>query len=72
MKRVANQTLLTPADLSRRWKKFNYVVKPSTLANWRWKGIGPKFIKPSKEVFYPLAQVVAWEVAKGIRKVRRA
>jgi predicted DNA-binding transcriptional regulator AlpA len=33
----------------------------STLAKWRWKGIGPRWIKiGGKNVRYPESEVLAW------------
>lgn len=35
-----------------------------TLANWRVKGQGPKFIKHGRKVLYPLEMVMAYERAQ--------
>lgn len=32
-------------------------IKAKTLANWRSQGIGPKFIKIGRRVFYELAEL---------------
>ena len=32
-----------------------------TLANWRVKGEGPRFIKMGRKVLYPLAEIEAYE-----------
>ncbi|MDR4485516.1 MAG: helix-turn-helix domain-containing protein [Nitrospirales bacterium] len=29
-----------------------YGVMPKTLANWRWRGVGPKFVKIGHQVRY--------------------
>lgn len=47
---------LTPVQLAARFQ-----VHPGTLANWRVRGDGPKFIKIGKRVAYRLADVTAWE-----------
>lgn len=51
---------LTPVELSKRW---NGAVTTGTLANWRSKGTGPTFAKFGSRVRYPLAKVMAWEIA---------
>ena len=51
---------LTPEQLSER-----IGVKPCTLAMWRVRGTGPRFIKfgstQQARVRYPVAEVEAWE-----------
>ena len=37
-----------------------------TLANWRVKGIGPRFIKVGNRVFYFKAENDAWLAAGGL------
>jgi predicted site-specific integrase-resolvase len=32
-------------------------VKPSTMANWRWKGVGPKYRKHGGTVVYPFEEI---------------
>lgn len=32
-----------------------------TLANWRVRGQGPRFIKVGRKVLYPVAEIEAWE-----------
>lgn len=49
---------LLPNELADRLR-----VSKGTLANWRVKGCGPKFIKCGKKVLYPMAEVEAWERA---------
>ncbi|MBP7704135.1 MAG: helix-turn-helix domain-containing protein [Caulobacter sp.] len=53
---------LTPAELSER-----LCTSVATLAEWRCKGKGPRFLKfgTSKQarVRYPEAEVEAWEAA---------
>lgn len=47
--------LLTAADLRRK-----FPVKPSTLASWRHRGIGPRSFKLGGIVVYRRADVEAW------------
>lgn len=44
------------ADLAERWG-----VSPKTLQRWRTEGRGPKYLKLSKRVIYPLEQIQAFE-----------
>lgn len=48
-------THLTTQQLAERLHR-----KVQTLANWRVKGGGPRFI-PGRPVLYPLVEVEAWE-----------
>lgn len=51
---------LTPKDLSKRLR-----VSVVTLARWRVKGEGPRFLKMSnKVVLYPMPEIEAWEKKK--------
>jgi len=50
---------LTPPELAARLQL--HVV---TLATWRMKGLGPKFVKTGGRVRYPLVQVEAWEQSR--------
>lgn len=50
---------LTPAEVAQRLR-----TTTGTLANWRVKGEGPKFIKSGKKVLYPIAELVAYEQAQ--------
>ncbi len=62
---------LTPPQVSKRWRVlFNYRIRPGTLANWRSKKTGPKFVKPSKAIFYQLDDLRAWERKNGLRQQR--
>lgn len=47
---------LTPEMLAKRW----HIKHIGTLANWRCKGKGPKFI-PGRPVKYPLEEVEKYE-----------
>lgn len=47
--------LMTPLDLSR------YLgVPPGTLANWRYLGRGPAFLRVGRHVRYRTVDVTAW------------
>jgi len=47
--------LMTPLDVSR------YLgVPPGTLANWRYLGRGPAFLRVGRHVRYRTADVTAW------------
>jgi hypothetical protein len=50
--------LLTPSDLVARWDN---AVTTGTLANWRSKGRGPRFIKLGKAVRYRLPDILEYE-----------
>lgn len=49
-------THLTPEELSKRWKK-----SAGTLRNWRWKDIGPKYLKIGSRVRYLLQDIKQYE-----------
>jgi hypothetical protein len=55
----ATETFLTTADLAKRWQ-----ISANTLRNWRFRGIGPRYFKPSGErgkALYRLDVIEAWE-----------
>jgi hypothetical protein len=52
------ETLLTPAQLAERWQK-----PESTLAQWRWRGVGPTYLKLQGAVRYRLSDVEAYEAS---------
>lgn len=35
-------------------------VEASTLANWRWRGVGPAFLKVGGRVRYRLCDLASW------------
>lgn len=47
---------LTPPELAARLK-----VNITTLAIWRVRGTGPKFMKVGRRVRYPLSEIEKWE-----------
>ncbi len=50
---------LVTAELSRRWR-----MSPRTLEQWRWKGIGPRYLKIGGRVLYCLDDIEAYEAAQ--------
>lgn len=48
--------LLNPVRLGERWGKT-----PQALAQMRYRGDGPRFLKVGRSVFYRLEDVLAWE-----------
>lgn len=55
-----NAVHLTPRELASRWK-----MAEQTLANWRFAGKGPRFIKIGRKVLYPLAEIEARELLRS-------
>jgi DNA-binding transcriptional MerR regulator len=49
---------LLTIQLSERWK-----VSARTLEQWRWKGIGPPYLKIGGRVLYSLEDIEAYEAA---------
>jgi hypothetical protein len=35
-------------------------IKPTTLVSWRWRGIGPSYIKCGHRVLYDRADLLQW------------
>ena len=53
---------LTPREAADRLR-----TSANTLANWRTKGGGPRFIKLGRKVLYPVAEIEAFE-QRGLRQ----
>ena len=49
---------LTPKELVSRWRGS---VNIRTLANWRAKKTGPKYIKAGRQILYDVKHVEQWE-----------
>lgn len=49
-------TVMTEMELAQRWK-----VSVKTLQRWRSEGRGPRYMKISKQVSYPLSEVLQFE-----------
>jgi hypothetical protein len=47
---------LNQVQLARRW-----CLSPRTLEAWRWRGIGPNYLKLNGRVAYRVEDVVEWE-----------
>jgi hypothetical protein len=60
---------LTPYTLHKRW---GGAISPKTLANWRVKNSGPRWIKMGGRVVYAIADVIAYEESQGIRIAKSA
>ena len=56
------EPLIEPEDLAKRWK-----ITPLTLAQWRWTGRGPRFMKMGHNTFYRAKDVEAFEEQKAQR-----
>lgn len=52
----------TAHQLSKRW-----MLAPKTLEKWRYKGVGPQYIKVGNRVLYPAQEVLAFE-QQGAKK----
>lgn len=52
--------LVEPEQLACRWK-----MKPITLAQWRWRGKGPRYIRMGRHTFYRLKDIEAYEEQKA-------
>ena len=49
---------LTPQQVRDRYQGR---LSLQTLANWRYQGTGPQYLKLGGRVLYPLAELLAWE-----------
>ncbi len=54
----------TAHQLSKRW-----MLAPKTLEKWRYKGVGPQYIKVGNRVLYPVQDVLAFE-QQGLKKTK--
>ena len=51
-----DRRVLNENELAQRWG-----ISPKTLQRWRSEGRGPKYLKLSKRVSYPLDAILAFE-----------
>ena len=51
-----DRRVLNENELAQRWG-----ISPKTLQRWRSEGRGPKYLKLSKRVSYPLVTVIEFE-----------
>ncbi len=64
---VQNTEYLTAAEVAQR---YGNSVKESTLANWRFKKVGPAYSKIGGRVLYRLADLLEWEKTQRREPVR--
>ncbi len=50
---------LDQTELSRRWR-----ISPRTLEQWRWRKIGPRYLKVGGRVLYRLGDVEEYEAVR--------
>ena len=50
---------LSQKELAERWK-----LSPRTLEQWRWRGIGPRYLKLGGRVVYRLEDIETFETAQ--------
>lgn len=55
---ATSEQMLTVADLVLRWRGQ---VQPATLATWRSRGFGPRYVKVGGRVLYTLQAVETYE-----------
>jgi hypothetical protein len=53
---MSEQDFLTSKELANRWR-----LADQTLANWRYAGKGPPFIRVGSRVLYPVKGIHAFE-----------
>ncbi len=46
-------------ELAERWS-----LSPRTLEQWRWRGVGPRYLKLGGRVIYRLSDVEAFEAER--------
>jgi hypothetical protein len=61
---MSRKKVLSPKELVERWGGS---ISVRTLANWRFMGKGPRFMKLGGRVAYEVAVVEAWEQARSVR-----
>jgi excisionase family DNA binding protein len=59
---IAESSQMTPQEVAE-----DLHVSTSTLAQWRWLGRGPAWIKVGRHVRYPRAQYRTWLASGGDR-----
>lgn len=59
-----NASYLTPAQVSER---YSSQISVRTLANWRYLGTGPKFMKLGGRVVYSQRELEAWETKATVQ-----
>jgi hypothetical protein len=56
--RGMSERLMLPVEVARRWR-----MHEKTLAQWRWKGKGPAYVKLGRRVFYRREEIERFEAA---------
>jgi hypothetical protein len=44
---------------------YGNLISLGTLAQWRYRKMGPSFLKKGHLVYYPAADLLAWETQRG-------
>lgn len=52
---------ITAHQLGRRWQ-----LAPKTLEKWRYKGLGPQYVKVGSRVLYRMSDILSFE-RQGLR-----
>ena len=47
-------------------------TKPGVLAQWRYRGVGPRFIKVGRSVMYDVADLEAWLASQTFQGTAQA
>ena len=50
---------LTQTALAERWN-----MSPRTLEQWRWRGVGPRYLKIGHRVIYPIEFIETYEAER--------
>jgi predicted site-specific integrase-resolvase len=58
---------LSPEQVAER-----YQLSPGTLKEWRYKGVGPKYVRLGKYVRYPATALERWEAEREQEAAGRA
>ncbi|MFI9505619.1 helix-turn-helix transcriptional regulator [Nocardia sp. NPDC052566] len=53
----------TPEQLAQRWH-----TSTASLAQDRYRGTGPKFLKRGRRVLYPWSEIVEWEASHTVSR----
>ncbi len=61
MDEKSTRDVFSPKQLAERYDGLTVL----TLADWRYKGTGPRFFRAGKRVYYRKVDVDAWE-AEGV------
>lgn len=46
-------------------KRYDGLVSPKTISNWRYIGMGPEFTRIGGRIFYTIEAVEKWEAAQN-------